>query len=133
MRACKPGDGGRRCEAEVVRLEDEVDVGSELDPPPRGQREQSGGNCVNIGLPGKSFLGDYFQENRTSCRPFLLLRISFPGRPIFIQLPPAPHRGDSALEQDDGREGQRQRRRRRQGRQHRKRPTFYSFGRFGDV
>ena len=24
----------------------------------------------------------------TSRRPFLLLRISFPGRPIFIQLPP---------------------------------------------
>ena len=24
----------------------------------------------------------------TSQRPFLLLRISFPGRPIFIQLPP---------------------------------------------
>ena len=40
------------------------------------------------GLPGKSILGDYFKENRTSRRPFLLLRISFPGRPIFIQLPP---------------------------------------------
>ena len=38
-----------------------------------------------IGLPGKSILGDYFQENMTSRRPFLLLRISFPGRPIFIQ------------------------------------------------
>ena len=42
-----------------------------------------------IGLPGKSILGDYFQENVISQRPFLLLRISFPGRPIFIQLPPA--------------------------------------------
>ena len=42
-----------------------------------------------IGLPGKYILGDYFQENRTSREPFLLLRISFPGRPIFIQLPPA--------------------------------------------
>ena len=41
-----------------------------------------------IGLPGKSILGDYFQQNRTSRRPFLLLGISFPGRPIFIQLPP---------------------------------------------
>ena len=41
-----------------------------------------------IGLPGKSILGDYFQENRTSRRPFLLLRISFPGRPILIQLVP---------------------------------------------
>ena len=40
------------------------------------------------GLPGKSILGDYLQENMTSRRPFLLLRISFPGRPIFIQLPP---------------------------------------------
>ena len=42
-----------------------------------------------MGLPGKSILGDYFEENRTSRRPFLLLRIRFPGRPIFIQLPPA--------------------------------------------
>ena len=41
-----------------------------------------------IGLPGKSILGDYFQENRTSRRAFLLRRIRFPGRPIFIQLPP---------------------------------------------
>ena len=39
-------------------------------------------------------LGDYFQENRTSQRPFLSLRISFPGRPIFIQLPPGPHHQD---------------------------------------
>ena len=40
------------------------------------------------GLPGKSILEDYFQENRTSRRSYLLLRISFPGGPIFIQLPP---------------------------------------------
>ena len=40
-----------------------------------------------IGLPGKSILGDYFQENMTSRRRFLLQRISFPGRPIFTQLP----------------------------------------------
>ena len=45
----------------------------------------TGGNYIKVGLPGKSILGDYFQENRTSQRPFLLLRISFPGRPIFIQ------------------------------------------------
>ena len=38
----------------------------------------SGGNCIEIGLPGKSILRDYFQENKTSQRPFLLLRISFP-------------------------------------------------------
>ena len=42
----------------------------------------SGGNCIKIGLLGKSILRDYFQENRTSRRPFLLLRISFLGRPI---------------------------------------------------
>ena len=50
--------------------------------------EQPGGNCIKISLPGKSILGDYFQENRTSRRHFLLLRISFPGRPIFIQFVP---------------------------------------------
>ena len=38
-----------------------------------------------IGLPGKSILGDYFQENRTSRRHFLLLRISFPGKPILYK------------------------------------------------
>ena len=48
-----------------------------------------GGNCIKIGLPGKSILRDYFQENMTSRRPFLLQRISFPGRPIFIQFVPA--------------------------------------------
>ena len=31
----------------------------------------------------------FFEENRTSQRPFLLLKISFPGRPIFIQFVPA--------------------------------------------
>ena len=50
----------------------------------------SGGNCIKISLPGKSILRSYFQENRTSRRPFLLLRISFPGRPIFIQFIPGP-------------------------------------------
>ena len=49
----------------------------------------AGVNCIKIGLPGKSILGDYFQENRTSRRPFLLLRFDFPGRPIFIQFVPA--------------------------------------------
>ena len=47
-----------------------------------------GGNCIKIGLPGKSILRDYFQENMTSQRPFLLLRISFAGRLIFIQFVP---------------------------------------------
>ena len=49
----------------------------------------AGTNCIKIGLPGKLILGDYFQENMTSQRPFLLLRISFPGRLFFIQWPPA--------------------------------------------
>ena len=60
---------------------------------PRGQRggppggpRGTAGKCIQIGLPGKSILGDYFQETSTTQRPFLL-RISFPGRPIFIQLP----------------------------------------------
>ena len=47
-----------------------------------------GMNCIKIDLPGKLILRDYLQENRTSQRPFLLLRIDFPGRPIVIQLPP---------------------------------------------
>ena len=42
-------------------------------------------------------LRDYFQENRTSKRPFLLLRISFPGRPIFIQFVPALVPGHSVV------------------------------------
>ena len=45
-------------------------------------------NCIKIGFPGKSIFGDYFQENRTSRRPYLLLRISFPGRPVSIQFIP---------------------------------------------
>ena len=31
-----------------------------------------GGKCIEIGLPGKSILGYYFQENKTSIRPFIL-------------------------------------------------------------
>ena len=41
-----------------------------------------------IGLPGKWILEDYFQENMTSRKPFLLLRISFPGSAICIQFVP---------------------------------------------
>ena len=71
----------------------------------------AGTNCIKIGLPGKSILGDYFQENMTSPRPLLILRISFQGRPILIQLLPgggqlhlhlrAVSRGDGhAVEED---------------------------------
>ena len=56
--------------------------------PPRWRRWRQ--FCVKVGLPGKSILGDYFQDNRTSRRPFLSVRISFPGRPIFIQFVPGP-------------------------------------------
>ena len=72
--------------AHDVDLEDEDDT--DVDGRQRQHRDHPGGNCIKIGLPGKSILRDYFQENRTSRRPFLLQRISFPGRPIFIQLPP---------------------------------------------
>ena len=45
-----------------------------------------GTNCIKICLPGKQILSE------RKGRPFLLkkksLRIDFPGRPIFIQLPP---------------------------------------------
>ena len=50
--------------------------------------QKTGGSCIKIGLTGKSILGDYFQEKGTSRRPFLSLRTSFPGRPIFIQFVP---------------------------------------------
>ena len=59
-------------------------VSKQAAPPP----PSPGGNCIKIGLPGKLILRDYFQENRTSRRHFLLLRISFPGRPIFIKFIP---------------------------------------------
>ena len=58
------------------------------------QAMMSGMNCIKIGLPGKLILGDYFQEIMTSRRPLLLLRISFPGKLILIQLPPDDHSGD---------------------------------------
>ena len=58
-------------------------------------------------LPGKLILRDYFQENRTSRRPFLLLRISFPGRPIFIQFVPAEVEIEGGgLEEEDEDEGE---------------------------
>ena len=55
---------------------------------PSCRKSDAGGNCIKIGLPGKLILRDYFQENRTSRRPFLLPRISFPGISICIQFAP---------------------------------------------
>ena len=43
---------------------------------------------MKIGLPGKLILGDYFQENRTLGRPFLLLRISFPRKTYLYTIRP---------------------------------------------
>ena len=44
------------------------DAGEGLVPGEEGGRGegQAGGNCIKIGLPAKSILRDYFQENRTS-------------------------------------------------------------------
>ena len=67
-------------------------------PPLKLESISTGMNCIKIGLPGKLILGEYFQENMTYRRPFLLLRISFPERPIFIQLPP----DDLELAEDHG-------------------------------
>ena len=41
-----------------------------------------------IGLPGKAILGDYFQENRTSRRPFSLTEIQFSGKTHFYTIRP---------------------------------------------
>ena len=41
-------------------------------------KTKSGMKSIKIGLPGKLILRDYFQEDMTSQRPFLLPRISFP-------------------------------------------------------
>ena len=64
-------------------------------PPPRASSTTSpssgtsiwtGMNHTKIGLPGKSILRDYFNENRTSQRPFLSLRISFPPNTYFYTI-----------------------------------------------
>ena len=52
--------------------------------------ENSGMNCIKIGLPGKSILGDYFQENMTSRSPFLLLTICFPRKTYFYTIASRP-------------------------------------------
>ena len=52
------------------------------------EERTSGDNCIKIGPPGKSILRDYFQENRSTRRPFLLLRISFPRSPIVYTIRP---------------------------------------------
>ena len=54
------------------------------------RRGRPGMNCIKIGLPGKLIL-----SKRKGLREVLFcwkysLRIDFPGRPIFIQLPPDP-------------------------------------------
>ena len=44
-----------------------------------GRAVQAGTNCIQIDLPGKSIVGDYFQANRTSRG--LFHKISFMGEP----------------------------------------------------
>ena len=63
--------------------------GTPTRPEPRtSSRSRSGGNYIKIGLPGKWILRDHFEENRTSKRPFLFLRISFQGRSFFYTIGP---------------------------------------------
>ena len=57
--------------------------------PSTSRERETRDELYKIGLPGKSILRDYFQENRTSQRPFLVLRIRFLGWPMFIQFIPA--------------------------------------------
>ena len=63
----------------------EEEQGAEDTTDAKAEESDGRDKLYKIGLPGKSILVDYFQENRTFRRSFLLLRISFPGRPIFIQ------------------------------------------------
>ena len=74
------GEGGERLDGDVAAAPALVQEGV--------VHREPGGNCIKIGLTGKSILRDCYQENRTSRRPFLLLRISFPGRTTFTQFIP---------------------------------------------
>ena len=58
------GEGGERLDGDVAAAPALVQEGV--------VHREPGGNCIKIGLPGKSILGDYFRENRTSRRHFLL-------------------------------------------------------------
>ena len=51
--------------------DDTFPVGDELTSCTYTTSGKTGTNCIKIGLPGKSILRDYFQENRTSQRPVL--------------------------------------------------------------
>ena len=70
--------GGRRLQHKTVFMDAAI----------AASNGEEGGNCIKIGLSGKSILRDYFQENGTFQRPVILLRISFPGGPVFIQFVP---------------------------------------------
>ena len=52
----------------------------------RPQRPKPGMNCIKIGLPGKSILRDYFQENMTSQRPFLCTENQFSRKTFFYTI-----------------------------------------------
>ena len=88
------GDGGEveRSQLPADLLERLAVGGIASEPEAALPLGRPGGNCIKIGLPGKLILRYYFQKNRTSRRPFLLLRFSFPGRPLFIQFIPGRRR-----------------------------------------
>ena len=48
----------------------------------------AGGNCIKIGLPGKSILGYYFQSNGTYPKTFSLTENQFSGKTYFYTIHP---------------------------------------------
>ena len=63
----------------------EVGVGRELGAG-AVVNEAAGGNCIKIGLPGKSILRDYFQENRTSKARFIKAQIEIELQSFEVEL-----------------------------------------------
>ena len=49
---------------------------------------RTGGNCIKIGLPGKSILRNYFQENRTFPETFYLTENQLSGKIYFYTIRP---------------------------------------------
>ena len=75
--------------------------GHGVDPRAEGDgRAAAGGNCIEIGLPGKLILRDYFQENRSSNRP-TIIEDQFSGKTYFYTS--HPRKGRSARRSSGGR------------------------------
>ena len=62
-----------------------------------------GTNCIEIGLPGKSILRDFFQVNMTSRRPFLLTENQFSGKTYFYTIHPCAAHGLLSVQRRVGR------------------------------